>query len=64
MPGMSHFVLKDAIIPDRRPARHAVIFAALVGLGLALGACSKCNVPTWQPNRPGPLSCHDGPAPQ
>ena len=37
----------------------------VVGFGMALGACSKCDVPTWQPNRaPGPpLSCHgDAPA--
>jgi hypothetical protein len=31
----------------------------VVGLAMALGACSKCDVPTWQPNRAGPpLSCH------
>jgi hypothetical protein len=32
----------------------------VIGVGMALGACSKCDVPTWQPNRaPGsPLSCH------
>ncbi|MGA3308354.1 MAG: hypothetical protein ABSD08_07040 [Xanthobacteraceae bacterium] len=37
----------------------------VAGFGLMLGACSKCDVPTWQPNRaPGPpLSCHgDAPA--
>jgi len=64
MLGMSYFVLKEAIIADRRPARPVVIFAVLVGLGLALGACSKCDVPTWQPNRQAPQSCHDGPAAQ
>jgi len=38
--------------------------AVTLGLAMALGACSKCDVPTWQPNRPGPpLSCHgDAPA--
>jgi len=32
----------------------------VVGFAVALGACSKCDVPTWQPNRtPGsPASCH------
>jgi hypothetical protein len=32
----------------------------VVGLAMALGACSKCDVPTWQPNlTPGsPASCH------
>jgi hypothetical protein len=32
----------------------------VVSFGMTLGACSKCDVPTWQPNRaPGPpLSCH------
>jgi len=40
---------------------------AVLGLGLALGACTKCDVPTWQPNKPSgtPLSCHgDAPSPQ
>ncbi len=37
--------------------------AVVVGFAMALGACSKCDVPTWQPNRaPGPpLSCHGDP---
>jgi len=32
----------------------------VVGFAVALGACSKCDVPTWQPNRPpaSPASCH------
>jgi hypothetical protein len=32
----------------------------VVGFAVALGACSKCDVPTWQPSRtPGsPASCH------
>lgn len=36
----------------------------LVGVGLMLGACSKCSVPTWQHSNwgMGPLSCHDEPA--
>jgi hypothetical protein len=39
---------------------------AVVGLALALGACSKCDVPDfthWGSPRP-PHSCHDGPAQQ
>jgi hypothetical protein len=35
----------------------------VLAAGLALGACSKCDVPTWQPNK-APQSCHDGPAAQ
>ncbi len=36
----------------------------LAGLGLALAACSKCDVPTWPPTWPPkfggpPSSCHD-----
>jgi hypothetical protein len=34
----------------------------VVILGLALGACSKCDVPFWRHNAPpAPGSCHDGP---
>jgi hypothetical protein len=35
-----------------------------LGLGLALGACSKCDVPNWLPNPAAPHTCHDGPSPQ
>jgi hypothetical protein len=28
------------------------------GIGLALAACSKCDVPTWRHN-PAPGACHD-----
>jgi hypothetical protein len=38
---------------------------AVVAFGLALGACSKCDVPTWRHDSPAaPQSCHDGPAAQ
>jgi hypothetical protein len=39
---------------------------ALLGLGLMLGACTKCDVPTWQHSSAGdaPVACHDSPAPQ
>jgi hypothetical protein len=40
-------------------------FLAVVAFGLALGACSKCDVPTWRHDSPAaPQSCHDGPAAQ
>jgi hypothetical protein len=38
---------------------------AVAGVGLMLGACTKCDVPTWPPASPAavPLSCHsDAPA--
>jgi hypothetical protein len=35
---------------------------AVAGLALALGACSKCDIPAWgSPSPPPPQSCHDGP---
>jgi hypothetical protein len=39
---------------------------ALLGFGLMLGACTKCDVPTWQHSSSGdaPVACHDSPAPQ
>jgi hypothetical protein len=39
---------------------------ALLGFGLMLGACTKCDVPTWQHSSAGdaPVACHDSPAPQ
>jgi hypothetical protein len=38
----------------------------LLGFGLMLGACSKCDVPAWQHGSAGllPAACHDGPQPQ
>lgn len=36
----------------------------LLGLGLVLGACSKCDVPTPWEHQATPGSCHDGPQPQ
>jgi hypothetical protein len=36
----------------------------VLGFGFALGACSKCDVPTWMPNPSAPHTCHDGPSPQ
>jgi hypothetical protein len=38
---------------------------AVAGLGLALGACSKCDVWKWVPNQQAqPHSCHDEAPPQ
>jgi hypothetical protein len=46
-----------------RPALRLIL---LLGVGLMLGACSKCDVPTWQHSSAGaaPAACHDGPQPQ
>jgi hypothetical protein len=39
--------------------------AAIVGLGLALSACTKCDLWNWQaPKTAQPQSCHDAPPPQ
>jgi hypothetical protein len=36
---------------------------AIAAFGLALAACSKCDVPNWRHDSPAaPQSCHDGPA--
>jgi hypothetical protein len=35
--------------------------AVMVGFGLALGACSKCDVPDWFHTTPAPHACHGGP---
>ena len=39
---------------------------ALLGFVLMLGACTKCDVPSWQHSSSGdaPVACHDSPAPQ
>jgi hypothetical protein len=51
------------IAPDRA-ARRAAILACMIGLGLALGACSKCDVPDLLPPQAGPHACHAGPDPE
>jgi hypothetical protein len=51
------------VIATRRAVRSLAALTVIAGLGLALGACSKCDVPVWQPRPSGPQSCHDGPAP-
>jgi hypothetical protein len=39
---------------------------AVLGFALALGACTKCDIPTWQHSSTGnaPVACHDSPGPQ
>jgi hypothetical protein len=48
------------IAPPRR-ARLLLLLGAL--FALALGACSKCDVPNLLPHQAGPQMCHDGPSP-
>ncbi len=46
--------------------RTLTFILCIAGLGLALGACTKCDVPNWFPKPPGqaPQTCHGTPAPQ
>jgi hypothetical protein len=44
----------------QRGLRGVAMICVVVSLALALGACSKCDVPNWS----APRACHDGPAPQ
>jgi len=49
----------------RGPLRRLAGAAAIVSLGLALGACTKCDLWNWQAHKAAqPQSCHDGPPPQ
>jgi hypothetical protein len=64
---MSGAMLKDACSATARSATGRTLrLLVLAAFALALGACSKCDVPTWVPNRSpaAPSSCHDGPSPQ
>jgi hypothetical protein len=42
----------------RSTLRMAAALGVLLGLTLALGACTKCDVPNWT----APHACHEGPA--
>ncbi|MFZ3336489.1 MAG: hypothetical protein WBE99_14905 [Xanthobacteraceae bacterium] len=50
------------IFPARVMRPLGALFA-ICGLGLALGACSKCDVPNLLPPQAGPQTCHAGPEP-
>lgn len=55
------------IAPTGVAVRRVVVrFLALLGFALTLGACSKCDVPTWQHGSAGnaPVACHGEPSPQ
>jgi hypothetical protein len=43
-----------------RALRAIAAICVLATLSLALGACTKCDVPLWS----APRACHDGPAQQ
>jgi hypothetical protein len=67
MPGIKpHTMPGDAGIARNRIVRFLGVLGFLLGFGLALGACTKCDLPPWQPNKSGqgPLSCHDTPSTQ
>jgi hypothetical protein len=51
-------------IVTRTAAAHGLRLLAVAGFALALGACSKCDVPDfWHRDAPAaPQSCHDGAA--
>jgi hypothetical protein len=51
-------------IAPRAAARFAALLAGFLGLGLALGACTKCDIPNLIPAQAGPHACHAGPDPQ
>ncbi len=48
----------------RRLPRLISATGLVLGLGLLLGACTKCDVWKWLPAGQTPHSCHDTPAPQ
>jgi hypothetical protein len=45
----------------RTAGRRSLRLLAIAAFGLALAACSKCDMPTWRHDAPAPQSCHDGP---
>jgi len=46
--------------PSASTLRAVSALCLVAALGLALGACTKCDVPVWS----APRACHDGPAQQ
>jgi len=56
----------SGIAPARAAGAWLTRLAAVLGIGLLLGACSKCDVPTWQRSSldGAPAACHDGPPAQ
>jgi hypothetical protein len=55
----------SSVVPRRGGDRMFRLLVA-VGFGLMLGACSKCDMPTWHSSSTGmfPVACHEGPSPQ
>jgi hypothetical protein len=60
--------IRSSVVPRGQPHCGLAVLRllALLGFGLMLGACTKCDVPTWQHSGLGdaPVACHDSPAPQ
>ena len=53
------FILAPLFSSKSLPARARTIVALAITVGLMLGACTKCDVPTWPSSQPGaPASCH------
>jgi hypothetical protein len=66
-------LLSNSLMPDRLAPKttrmigdRVLRIIAVVGFGLMLGACSKCDVPDWFHTGSGtaPHVCHDAPPPQ
>jgi hypothetical protein len=52
-------------VGPRRGADRVFRLLVAVGFGLMLGACSKCDMPTWHSSTgTAPVACHEGPSPQ
>lgn len=60
---LSYFTSEVARHSGRRDLRRGLLFIAMTGFGLALAACTKCDVPNLLPHQTAPQSCHDGPEP-